>query len=134
MLIIRLRILYREMIGRNCGMRFVMIPKYLSLLWLQLHQIYLNKSAVFAKNSQIIWSVLIFFLSLQQKTIGLQNTASDCSSGGKGSEVLFLDCKTSEYRVGLQIRREGFRGLVLRLYRGCCLIRYAPNIHPKWFH
>ena len=25
----------------------------------------------------------------QQKTTGLQNTASDCSFGGKGSEVLF---------------------------------------------
>ena len=26
------------------------------------------------------------------KIAGLQNTASDCSSGGKGSEVLFLVC------------------------------------------
>lgn len=32
----------------------------------------------------------IKFVSLQQKTTGLQNTASDCSSGGKGSEVLFF--------------------------------------------
>lgn len=32
----------------------------------------------------------IKFVSLQQKTTGLQNTASDCRSGGKGSEVLFL--------------------------------------------
>ena len=37
-----------------------------------------------------MWKFQIKILSLHQKTIGLQNTASDCSSGGKGSEVLFL--------------------------------------------
>ena len=39
-------------------------------------------------NSPKIWKLSELFLSLQQKTTGLQNTASDCSSGGKGSEVL----------------------------------------------
>ena len=42
--------------------------------------------------------------------------------------------RASEYRVGLQFRREGFRGLFFRLYRGNCPIRYAPNILPKLFH
>ena len=39
--------------------------------------------------------------------------------------------RASEYRVGLQIRREGFRGPVLCLYQGYCLIRYGPNIHSR---
>ena len=85
------------------------------------------------KNSSNIWNVLFFFLSLQQKITGLQNTASDCSSGGKGSEVLFSDNKTLEYRVGLQIRREGFKGLVHLLYQVYCLIYYAPNIRSRYF-
>ena len=39
--------------------------------------------------------------------------------------------RASEYRVGLQFRREGFRGPVLCLYRVYCLIRYGPNIHSR---
>ena len=39
--------------------------------------------------------------------------------------------RASEYRVGLQFRREGFRGPVLLLYLGYCLIYYAPNIHSR---
>ena len=48
----------------------------------------LGKKAFFGEK---IWMITNNRLHLhQQKITGLQNTASDCSSGGKGSEVLIF--------------------------------------------
>ena len=41
--------------------------------------------------------------------------------------------RASEYRVGLQFRREGFRGPVSFVYWGCYLIHYGLEIHSKCF-
>ena len=56
------------------------------------------------KSPQNIWKLQKKFVCLQQKSTGLQNTASDCSSEGKGSEVLFFICISPCDKVNRTVR------------------------------